>query len=75
MVKVAILTFTRRSLHLSQAILCHFFQIDMNWGATAKEVEQISFGKEVVKIFRRFRGTFVFCLAATMLMILTARIW
>lgn len=25
------------SLHLSQAILCHFFEIDMTYGATSKE--------------------------------------
>ena len=30
------------SLHVSQAILSHLFSIDMSWGATAKEVENVS---------------------------------
>lgn len=49
------------SLHLSQAILCHFFEIDLSWGATAKEVEGVVFGREVVRIVRDFKGTFVLC--------------
>ena len=30
------------SLHVSQAILSHLLSIDMSWGATAKEVENVS---------------------------------
>lgn len=37
------------SLHLSQAILCHFFEIDMAWGATSKEAEYVVFGKEMLR--------------------------
>lgn len=49
------------SLHLSQAILCHLFAIDMSWGTTAKEAEEVVFGKEVVRILNKFKGTFFIC--------------
>lgn len=49
------------SLHLAQSILCHFFEIDMSWGATSKEAEDIIFGKEVVRILKKFKGTFFLC--------------
>ncbi|GAB1315061.1 Glycosyl transferase family group 2-domain-containing protein [Madurella fahalii] len=57
------------SLHMAQAILCHFFEIDMVWGATAKEIEEVNFGSEIVRIIRRFKWTFVYCFACTALMI------
>ncbi|KAL2268716.1 hypothetical protein VTJ83DRAFT_3562 [Remersonia thermophila] len=57
------------SLHLSQAILCHFFEINMTWGATAKELEQVRFGPEIVRIIKRFKWTFLYCFACTALMI------
>lgn len=50
------------SLHLSQALLCHFFDIEMRWGATSKEAEDIVFGTEVLRIFKKFKGTFLICL-------------
>ncbi|KAI0439105.1 glycosyl transferase family group 2-domain-containing protein [Xylaria telfairii] len=49
------------SLHVSQAILCHFFGIDMTWGATAKEIEEVNFLDEIPKLIKKFKGTFVFC--------------
>ncbi|KAI2630129.1 glycosyl transferase family group 2-domain-containing protein [Xylaria nigripes] len=57
------------SLHLSQAILCHFFGIEMTWGATAKEVEEVNFLEEIPRLLRRFKGTFVFCLGSIGLII------
>ncbi|KAL2191949.1 hypothetical protein L209DRAFT_86213 [Thermothelomyces heterothallicus CBS 203.75] len=57
------------SLHLSQAILSHFFEIDMVWGATAKELEEVHFGSEILRIVRRFKWTFLYCFACTALMI------
>ncbi|KAI3322452.1 glycosyl transferase family group 2-domain-containing protein [Xylariaceae sp. AK1471] len=57
------------SLHVSQAILCHFFSIDMTWGATAKEVEEVNFIEEIPKLIKRFKGTFVFCFGAVGLII------
>ncbi|KAK3327453.1 glycosyl transferase family group 2-domain-containing protein [Cercophora scortea] len=57
------------SIHVSQAILCHFFEIDMNWGATAKEIEDVHFGKEVVRILKTFKWTFCYCFVCTALLI------
>ncbi|MBE3047759.1 glycosyltransferase family 2 protein [Candidatus Bathyarchaeota archaeon] len=57
------------SLHMSKALLCHFFEIDIQWGATAKEAEQVNFLEEVPKILRGFAGTFIFCIGCTALMV------
>ncbi|KAL9094552.1 MAG: hypothetical protein Q9165_003111 [Trypethelium subeluteriae] len=57
------------SLHVSQAILSHMFSIDMSWGATAKEVENSSFFKEVPKVIKNFRGTFVACFIGSAMMV------
>ncbi|KAI0019222.1 glycosyl transferase family group 2-domain-containing protein [Xylariomycetidae sp. FL0641] len=57
------------SIHVSQAILSHFFSIDMSWGATAKEVEEVNFLEEVPRLLRRFKGTFLFVLAILALII------
>ncbi|RYP89456.1 hypothetical protein DL769_000007 [Monosporascus sp. CRB-8-3] len=57
------------SLHVSQAILSHFFSIDMTWGATAKELERVNFVEELPRLLRRFKGTFAFCLGAVALII------
>ncbi|KAI3342225.1 glycosyl transferase family group 2-domain-containing protein [Ustulina deusta] len=57
------------SLHVSQALLCHFFSIDMTWGATAKEVEEVNFLEEVPRLIKRFKGTFVFCFGTVGLII------
>jgi hypothetical protein len=51
------------SLHVSQAILCHFFEINMTWGATAKEAEAVSFFEEIPRLLKRFKFTFLFCIA------------
>ncbi|KAI8966585.1 glycosyl transferase family group 2-domain-containing protein [Daldinia sp. FL1419] len=57
------------SLHVSQALLCHFFGIDMAWGATAKEVEEVNFVKEIPRLLWRFKGTFIWCILMTALII------
>lgn len=57
------------SLHVSQALLCHFFSIDMTWGATAKEVEEVNFVEEIPRLLRRFKGTFIFVILMTALVI------
>ncbi|KAI4094789.1 MAG: hypothetical protein LQ344_002035 [Seirophora lacunosa] len=49
------------SLHVSQALLCHMFSIDMSWGATAKEVENTSFFEEIPKLIKKFKFTFIWC--------------
>ncbi|KAK4138796.1 hypothetical protein BT67DRAFT_22463 [Trichocladium antarcticum] len=57
------------SLHVAQAIVSHFLEIDMAWGATAKELEEVHFGTEIWRIIRRFKGTFLYCFACTALMV------
>jgi hypothetical protein len=57
------------SMHVSQAILCHMFSIDMTWGATAKEITDTSFFVELPIIARRFKFVFVFCIATTALLV------
>jgi hypothetical protein len=60
------------SLHVSQAILSHMFAIDMTWGATSKEVEDISFFDEIPRVMKRFKGTFVFCFGLVVLIVVMA---
>ncbi|KAF2873256.1 glycosyl transferase family group 2-domain-containing protein [Massariosphaeria phaeospora] len=48
------------SLHISQALLAHMFEVNMDWGATAKEAEFSNFFIEVPKVLRRFRFSFAF---------------
>ncbi|KAH9883981.1 glycosyl transferase family group 2-domain-containing protein [Xylariomycetidae sp. FL2044] len=60
------------SLHVSQALLCHMFEIDMTWGATAKEVEFSNFFIEVPKVLRRFKVSILFALSFIALMVILA---
>jgi len=60
------------SLHVSQALLSHMFSIDMSWGATSKEAEDTTFFKEVPKILKNFKVTFVFCILTTAMIIVLA---
>ncbi|KAG0651997.1 hypothetical protein D0Z07_1157 [Hyphodiscus hymeniophilus] len=62
------------SMHVSQALLCHFFEIDMSWGATAKEIENTSFFEEVPRLIKRFKYTFIFCILSTAIMIAGATV-
>lgn len=61
------------SLHVSQALLSHMFGIDMSWGATSKEETQTTFFKEVPKVIKAFKFTFIFCIACTAMMIVMAQ--
>ncbi|KAF2005987.1 hypothetical protein P154DRAFT_606305 [Amniculicola lignicola CBS 123094] len=61
------------SIHVSQALLCHMFGIDMSWGATAKEVENVSFFEEIPRVIKRFKFTFLFCFSCTVGMIVLAQ--
>lgn len=60
------------SLHVSQALLCHFFSIDMQWGATSKELEDISFWQAISDVIKKFKYTFAFCFSMTAAMIVMA---
>lgn len=57
------------SLHVSRALLSHLFEINIQWGATSKEVERCNFLEEVPKIIRSFRGTFLYCFLMTAIMV------
>jgi hypothetical protein len=59
-------------LHVGQALLSHFLSIEMNWGATAKEIEDVNFLEEVPRLLKRFKGTFIICLMMTALMVCAA---
>lgn len=50
------------SMHVSQALLCHMFGINMSWGATSKEVENTSFFEEIPKLLKKFKFTFAYCI-------------
>lgn len=58
------------SLHVSHALLCHFFEIEMNWGATSKELRDVSFTEELAHVLKKFKGTFLFCLGSTLMILL-----
>ncbi|KAJ4352796.1 hypothetical protein N0V95_003958 [Ascochyta clinopodiicola] len=60
------------SMHVSQALVCHFFSIDMQWGATSKELEDISFWQAMGDVVKKFKYTFVFCITMTAGMICMA---
>ena len=60
------------SLHLSQALLSHMFSIEMTWGATSKEAEDISFFEEIPRVMKRFKGTFMICFGLLAMMIVMA---
>jgi hypothetical protein len=64
------------SLHVSQALLAHMFEIDMTWGATSKEAEFSNFFIEVPKVLKKVCILFfVSCFLLTgMLTFLTVQI-
>ncbi|KAI9841998.1 MAG: hypothetical protein M1838_003325 [Thelocarpon superellum] len=60
------------SLHVSQALLSHMFEINMTWGATAKEFEFSNFFIEVPKVLKRFKFSFAFSMFGIIGMIVMA---
>ncbi|KAK3337748.1 glycosyl transferase family group 2-domain-containing protein [Cercophora scortea] len=48
------------SLHVSQALLAHMFEIDMTWGSTSKEAEFSNFFIEVPKVLKKFKFSMIF---------------
>ncbi|EXJ65575.1 hypothetical protein A1O7_01916 [Cladophialophora yegresii CBS 114405] len=60
------------SLHVSQALLAHMFEIDMTWGATSKEAEFSNFFIEVPKVVRKFKFSIAFALLGIVGMIVLA---
>ena len=64
-----VIFFSGLSIHISLALLSDFFEIDMTWGATSKEVEDVTFFEEVPRLLKRFKYTFLYCFLCTGLMI------
>jgi len=60
------------SIHVSQALLSHMFEIDMSWGATSKEAEWSNFFVEVPRVCKRFKWTFAYVLVAVAAIIVLA---
>ncbi|CAK7204820.1 hypothetical protein SEUCBS139899_007582 [Sporothrix eucalyptigena] len=60
------------SLHVSQAILAHMFEVNMTWGATSKEVEFSNFFIEVPKVLKRFKFSMLFATVSIVGMIVLA---
>lgn len=60
------------SLHVSQALLSHMFGIDMTWGATSKEAEDVTFFEEILRVVKRFKGTFALVVVLSIMMIVCA---
>lgn len=61
------------SLHVSQALLAHMFEVDMTWGATSKEAEFSNFFIEVPKVLRKFKWSMGFALLGIVAMVVLAR--
>ncbi|KAM0255811.1 hypothetical protein ACHAQJ_005398 [Trichoderma viride] len=61
------------SLHVSQALLAHMFEINMTWGATSKEAEFSNFFIEVPKVLKKFKFSMIFSLVFIVGMILLAQ--
>lgn len=53
------------SIHLSKAILCHFFSINMGWNSTAKELEETGFFIGMDKIVKDFKWMYIIVLLLT----------
>jgi hypothetical protein len=53
------------SIHLSKAILCHFFGVNMEWNSTAKELEATGFFIGIDKIIKDFKYMYVIVIMAT----------
>lgn len=60
------------SLHVSSALLAHMLEIDMTWGATAKEAEFSNFFIEVPKVLKKFKFSMIFAFIGIVGMILLA---
>ncbi|KAJ4350399.1 uncharacterized protein N0V89_009020 [Didymosphaeria variabile] len=60
------------SFHISHALVWHMLDLEMTWGATAKEVENIPFFEEIAVVFKRFKWTFAWCFGTAGMMVFCA---
>ncbi|KAE9379340.1 hypothetical protein N431DRAFT_540949 [Stipitochalara longipes BDJ] len=57
------------SIHLTKAILCHFFSINMEWASTGKELEETGFFIGMDKIIKDFKYMYIIVFLLTGMMI------
>lgn len=67
-----IVFFSGLSIHVSQAIMYHLCGIEMTWGATAKELADSNFWKEVPMIIKKFKVMYLFIIGLAVGMICIA---
>lgn len=60
------------SLHVSQALLAHMFEVNMTWGATSKEAEFSNFFIEVPRVLKRFKFSMTFSILSIIMMMVMA---
>lgn len=60
------------SIHVSQALLSHMFEINMTWGATSKEADDSNFFLEVPKVLKSFKFSMTFSLLMLIMVIVLA---
>jgi hypothetical protein len=60
-----VLFFSGISFHLSKALLCHFVGVNMEWTATAKELETTGFFIGVDRIAADFKYMYISTLSIT----------
>jgi hypothetical protein len=60
------------SFHISHALVWHFCDWDMTWGATAKEVQSIPFFREIPIVLKKFKWMFAWCLCTAAAMVYCA---
>ncbi|KAK8061686.1 glycosyl transferase family group 2 domain-containing protein [Apiospora phragmitis] len=61
------------SLHVSQALLAHMFEVDMTWGATSKEAEFSNFFIEIPKVLKKFKFSMLFSIFFIVAMVILAQ--
>ncbi|KAF4595382.1 Glycosyl transferase, family 2 [Ophiocordyceps camponoti-floridani] len=60
------------SLHISQALLAHMFEVDISWGATSKEAEFANFFTEIPKVLKKFSMSMLFSIVSVAVMVVLA---
>lgn len=57
------------SLHVSQALVCHFCSVDVEWGATTKEHTRVTFFQAIRDVARKFKWSLGLCVGVAVGMV------
>lgn len=60
------------SWHLIVTIVSFFFSLNLQWGATAKDVDDSNFFKELPKAVKNYRWMYLLCISLVMMMVCLA---